>query len=102
MGSMHTGLEEEKNGFNKMAAYFAERAKGAGFISPPRYSFWIHLGWGPIWKYEGGSNEMPQQSPFLATLRNVETLLKWFSIPAQSWGDFLGFVMNNLTKTCLK
>lgn len=28
MGSMHTGLEEVKDGFNKMAAYFAERAKG--------------------------------------------------------------------------
>lgn len=28
MGSMHTGLEEEKNGFKKIAAYYAERAKG--------------------------------------------------------------------------
>jgi 2,4-dienoyl-CoA reductase (NADPH2) len=28
MGSMHTGLEESKNGFAKQAAYFAERAKG--------------------------------------------------------------------------
>ncbi len=28
MGSMHTGLEEEKNGYDKMAVYFAERAKG--------------------------------------------------------------------------
>lgn len=28
MGSMHTGLEEEENGFERMAAYFAERAKG--------------------------------------------------------------------------
>jgi 2,4-dienoyl-CoA reductase (NADPH2) len=28
MGSMHTGLEETHNGFNKMAAFFAERAKG--------------------------------------------------------------------------
>lgn len=28
MGSMHTGLEEEKNGFEKLAAYYAERAKG--------------------------------------------------------------------------
>lgn len=28
MGSMHTGLEESKNGFEKMAAYFAERARG--------------------------------------------------------------------------
>ena len=28
MGSMHTGLEEERGGFEKMAAFFAERAKG--------------------------------------------------------------------------
>ena len=28
MGSMHTGLEEEKDGHAKMAAYYAERAKG--------------------------------------------------------------------------
>ncbi len=40
MGSMHTGLEESENGFERMAAYFAERAKGGvgmiitGGISP--------------------------------------------------------------------
>ena len=28
MGSMHTGLEEHQNGFERMAAFFAERAKG--------------------------------------------------------------------------
>jgi len=28
MGSMHTGLEESKNGFEKMAVFYAERAKG--------------------------------------------------------------------------
>ena len=28
MGSMHTGLEEKKNGLEKIAAYYAERAKG--------------------------------------------------------------------------
>lgn len=28
MGSMHTGLEETENGFERMAAYFAERAAG--------------------------------------------------------------------------
>ncbi len=33
MGSMHTGLEEAKNGYERMAAYFGERAKGgAGLI----------------------------------------------------------------------
>ncbi|MCI5081901.1 MAG: FAD-dependent oxidoreductase [Saprospiraceae bacterium] len=42
MGSMHTGLEEEKNGFEKMAAYFGERARGqvglivTGGIAPNR------------------------------------------------------------------
>jgi 2,4-dienoyl-CoA reductase (NADPH2) len=40
MGSMHTGLEELPNGFEAMAAYFAERAKGevgliiTGGVSP--------------------------------------------------------------------
>ncbi len=40
MGSMHTGLEEEKNGFERMAAFYAERARGGvglivtGGISP--------------------------------------------------------------------
>ncbi len=40
MGSMHTGLEEEKNGFDKMAAFYQARAKGGvglivtGGISP--------------------------------------------------------------------
>ena len=28
MGSMHTGLEEAPHGFERMAAYFAERARG--------------------------------------------------------------------------
>ncbi len=28
MGSMHTNLEEEKNGFQRLAAFYAERAKG--------------------------------------------------------------------------
>jgi 2,4-dienoyl-CoA reductase (NADPH2) len=28
MGSMHTGLEEEKDGFERLAAFYAERAKG--------------------------------------------------------------------------
>lgn len=42
MGSMHTGLEEEKNGYKRMAVYFAERAKGdvglmvTGGIAPNR------------------------------------------------------------------
>ena len=42
MGSMHTGLEEADNGFERMAAYFAERARGGvgmiitGGIAPNR------------------------------------------------------------------
>jgi len=40
MGSMHVGLEEEKGGFAKLAAFYAARAKGGvglivtGGISP--------------------------------------------------------------------
>ena len=40
MGSMHTGLEEAPDGFEKMASFFAERAKGevalivTGGVSP--------------------------------------------------------------------
>lgn len=42
MGSMHTGLEEEKNGFQRMAAYYSARAKGGvglivtGGVAPNR------------------------------------------------------------------
>ena len=42
MGSMHTGLEETKNGFEKMAAYLGERAAGGvglivtGGVAPSR------------------------------------------------------------------
>lgn len=28
MGSMHTGLEEQPDGFDRMAAFYAERAAG--------------------------------------------------------------------------
>ena len=40
MGSMHVGLEEAKNGFERMAEFYAERARGGvglivtGGISP--------------------------------------------------------------------
>jgi len=42
MGSMHTGLEEERDGFERMAAFYAERARGGvglivtGGVSPNR------------------------------------------------------------------
>jgi 2,4-dienoyl-CoA reductase (NADPH2) len=50
MGSMHTGLEESKNGFEKQAAYFAERAKGGvglivtGGVAPNRAGWTIPFG----------------------------------------------------------
>lgn len=50
MGSMHTGLEESKNGFHKQAAYFAERARGGvglivtGGVSPNRAGWTIPFG----------------------------------------------------------
>lgn len=46
MGSMHTGLEEEKDGFRRMAAYYAARAEGGvglivtGGVAPNR-SGWL-------------------------------------------------------------
>lgn len=46
MGSMHTGLEEARNGFERMATYFAERARGGvglmvtGGIAPNRQG-WV-------------------------------------------------------------
>ncbi|MBK7869900.1 MAG: NADPH-dependent 2,4-dienoyl-CoA reductase [Saprospiraceae bacterium] len=46
MGSMHTGLEETKNGFEKMAAYFGERARGGVGLMvtggiPPNIQGWL-------------------------------------------------------------
>lgn len=46
MGSMHTGLEETKGGFEKMAAFFGERAKGGvGLIVTggvaPNWEGWV-------------------------------------------------------------
>jgi 2,4-dienoyl-CoA reductase (NADPH2) len=46
MGSMHTGLEETKDGFEKMAAYFAERARGGVGLMvtggiPPNRQGWL-------------------------------------------------------------
>lgn len=46
MGSMHTGLEETKGGFEKMAAYFAERAHGGVGLMvtggiPPNRQGWL-------------------------------------------------------------
>lgn len=48
MGSMHTGLEEAPNGHERMAAYFAERARGG-------VSLIVTGGFGP--NVEGGTHE---------------------------------------------
>jgi 2,4-dienoyl-CoA reductase (NADPH2) len=51
MGSMHTGLEEERNGFEKMAAFYAERARGeAGLIVTGGFSP-NKTGW--LWPFAG-------------------------------------------------
>jgi 2,4-dienoyl-CoA reductase (NADPH2) len=50
MGSMHTGLEEEKNGFYKLAKFYAERARGqaalivTGGIAPNRRGWLVPFG----------------------------------------------------------
>ncbi len=50
MGSMHTGLEEEKDNFEKLVAYFAARARGGvglmvtGGISPNRQGWLVPFG----------------------------------------------------------
>ena len=43
MGSMHVGLEEVPNGFERMAAFYAERARGeVGLIKVPRAAYaWV-------------------------------------------------------------
>ncbi len=61
MGSMHTGLEEEKGGYERMAAYFGERAEGGcGLIVTGGIAPDIH-GW---------------TSPFASTLTNKRTANK--------------------------
>ncbi|MCF8277763.1 MAG: NADPH-dependent 2,4-dienoyl-CoA reductase [Flavobacteriales bacterium] len=58
MGSMHTGLEEEKGGYERMAAYFGERAEGGcGLIVTGGIAPDVH-GW---------------TSPFASTLTNKST-----------------------------
>src|SRR5471030_2960414 len=58
MVSMHTGLEEKSNGFERMAAYFAERARGGvglmvtGGVSPNMIG-WLKPFSGKLsWKWE--------------------------------------------------
>ena len=50
MGSMHTGLEEAENGFERMAAYFTERARaGVGMIITGGISPNEEVGTAPSW-----------------------------------------------------
>ena len=44
MGSMHVGLEEAKDGFNRMAAFYAERARG-GRVSSARLKAFTMSRW---------------------------------------------------------
>ena len=49
MGSMHVGLEEAPGGYERMAAFYAERAKGGvGLIVTGVDSFWQYIATGII------------------------------------------------------
>ena len=39
MGSMHTGLKKQKGGFEKMAVFYAERARGGARFDSNWWSF---------------------------------------------------------------
>jgi 2,4-dienoyl-CoA reductase (NADPH2) len=72
MGSMHTGLEEEKDGFTRMAAYYAERARGevglivTGGVAPNR------LGWvGPFAAKLSTSKEAEQHRLITSAVHNA-------------------------------
>lgn len=59
MGSMHTGLEEEKDGFRKMAAFYGERARGGvalivtGGIAPNFSGRLSPFGSQLSWRFQG-------------------------------------------------
>lgn len=63
MGSMHTGLEEEKHGFSKLAAFYAERAKGGvgliitGGISPNFRGNLVPFGSQLSWFWQGWKHQ---------------------------------------------
>ena len=64
MGSMHTGLEEEKQGFDKLAAFYAERAKGGvgliitGGISPNFRGSLVPFGSQLSWFWQTGKHRL--------------------------------------------
>ena len=63
MGSMHTGLEEEKQGFSKLAAFYEERAKGGvgliitGGISPNCRGNLVPFGSLLSWFWQGAKHK---------------------------------------------
>ncbi|RVU40949.1 NADPH-dependent 2,4-dienoyl-CoA reductase [Rheinheimera riviphila] len=63
MGSMHTGLEEEKQGFAKLAAFYEERAKGGvgliitGGISPNFRGNLVPFGSQLSWFWQGAKHK---------------------------------------------
>ena len=58
--SMHTGLEEEKNGIDKIATYYAERAKGGvGLIVTGGIAPNIQ-GWTVLFRQECPQKSMPK------------------------------------------
>ncbi len=63
MGSMHTGLEEEKQGFSKLAAFYEERAKGGvgliitGGISPNFRGNLVPFGSQLSWFWQGAKHK---------------------------------------------
>jgi 2,4-dienoyl-CoA reductase (NADPH2) len=64
MGSMHTGLEEQKGGFAKLAAFYQERAKGGvgliitGGISPNFRGSLVPFGSQLSWFWQTGRHRL--------------------------------------------
>ena len=64
MGSMHTGLEDRRRDFPKLAAYFAERARGGAALMvtggiAPNLSGWVKPFAGKLsWSWEGRKHRL--------------------------------------------
>ena len=81
MGSMHTGLEEMPDGFERMAAFYAERAAGGigmiitGGISPNEE------GGVAVYDENGNPSLPPPSSTLTARLTDTEWSLMPFTAP---------------------